>query len=281
MDVLRGLCLCACAALLSTAVGCVAPYPYSPYGAYPGQAYPGTYGAPGTLTPAPNATGGNAGATAPTPLDTSADSSSSDAPPFDPTGNRDSVPKYPDAGDLSAPSENGGQNMFDQSQGAFKSNDGPAAKMSYDARSESPKGAPPLLLQSGEVRLGDPGVVTAKGEFTEPSKSLPADGELKAPFAEDTGLNPFAHDPQYRNLRGLVSFDDDTQTWALMYNDRPGSDDEYGGMFTLADNEGFGVLNENDVVYVEGKISPSERDTFGKPKYVVEYLKRLQPAGGR
>lgn len=282
MDVSRGLWLCACAALFSTAAGCVAPYPYSPYGIYPGQMYPGTNGVPGTLTPAPNSTGGSgAGATSPTPRDSSADSSNSDAPPFNPTGNQDPVPKYPDPGDLKAPPGSGSQNMFDQNQGAFHSDNEGVSKAAYDQRSEPKQGAAPVLLQSAEVTLGDPGVVPAKGEFVEPAKRFPGEGELKAPFADDSGLNPFAHDPQYRNLRGLVSFDEATQTWALMYNDNPGNDDEYGGMFTLANDDRFGVLNENDVVYVEGKISPSERDTLGKPKYVVEYLKKLQPASDR
>lgn len=275
----RSAKLAAVAALLTLGIGCVAPYPYS----YPYGSYPGTYGAPGAVpgaVPGPSL-GAPAGAQlgAPTPVDGSASKDvGGDAPMFDPTGpDPNAVPNYndPSPGDLGPPP--GGGEAFDQGVEPFGASDPMGTEnISYDAQNNQ---APKLLLQSAEAEPNAPTpVLNADAEFAAPVPFEGDNPELALPYAEDEPLNPFDHDDQYRTLRGIVNFDDKTQTWSIIYDNKPSRDDDYGGVFTLVDHENFAQWNDNDIVYLEGEISQTEVDAYGKPKYSMSFMTKLQPA---
>jgi hypothetical protein len=90
--------------------------------------------------------------------------------------------------------------------------------------------------------------------------------------------NPFGHDAKgYRYLRGLAAYNDRSQTWSILYDDKPSRDDKYGGVITLADHRRLTMLKEHDVVYVEGHISNTLKDDLGKPLYVIDHLNKLKP----
>lgn len=114
------------------------------------------------------------------------------------------------------------------------------------------------------------------------------DNAFEPPFRQasqtsESGLptrrpNPYAYDQNgYTWLRGVVDFDEQTGTWNLIYDLQPDRTDRYGGSVTLTGGQRLAILKPNDVVLIEGRFHGSERDQFGKPKYLVEHLARLVP----
>jgi hypothetical protein len=90
--------------------------------------------------------------------------------------------------------------------------------------------------------------------------------------------NPYDHDRKgFRWLRGVINFDEANQKWYVMYSANPAADDEFGGEIALADTASLDVLNNGEVVYVEGQIDPNTRDDSGKPCYRVDFLAQLVP----
>ncbi len=278
----------ACAMTLPYCAGCLAPNSYSPYGNPYG--YPGAYPQPGPTFP-----GGvqsvPSGTYAPTPNGSSAaNSGNTDAPMFDPNAkDPNPVPNYPDPGDLGAPPKTNDKNMFDQNKSPFdmgrndrSRNNSPRSR--YDAELATNPAEPPILKLSAEENSPPAeapapslGTATEPDAFLPPQQSFADADELKVPYEEDSVEIPFGYDTQkYLYLRGLVNYDDRSETWSIIYDNQPDRDDEYGGVFTLLDHPGFAALNNNDVVYVEGKVSADQNDEYGKPKYHVEKLTKLQ-----
>ena len=90
--------------------------------------------------------------------------------------------------------------------------------------------------------------------------------------------NPYDYDREkYTWLRGVVDFDDEQQTWHIIYNLKPNKHDRYGGSSTLASSPQLKGLQPNDIVLVEGRFDPSAPDNIGKPTYQVDHVARLVP----
>lgn len=91
---------------------------------------------------------------------------------------------------------------------------------------------------------------------------------------------PFAHDPEYEWLQGVVSFEPQDGVWSIVYNDNPEPDDQFAGHVSLAPSPYLEQLKEGDVVKVDGQIDPLVRDSLGKPIYLISRLTRLTPRDG-
>lgn len=289
MDAPKNLALCGLGLLTATMAGCVSPYPYNApygYGAQPG----GYYGQPQYPVPS-SVPSGDIQLNAPTPVDsTPSGGSNSDAPLFDSNANKN-VPDYftpepgrtPDPGDVSSP-DSAEKQMYDKEKHTFETDKNPfgmnpssdVKNLAFEESSTRPRA---LSTETAESSVEAPPPITlAAGEYSSPLELKPDQASLKLPYDPATMPNPYNYDKNgYRSLQGLVTFDDQTQTWIIMYNDKPEREDDYGGVFTLADNEKFSLLNDYDVVYLEGSVSETEKDAFGKPKYKVDFLNKLRP----
>jgi hypothetical protein len=222
-------------------------------------------------------------------------------------GTNNNVPFYddPSSGDLGAPP--GGStkkpDMYDNEKSTFESDQNPfglnesptvetpgVRNVAFEEDAKTAATPPKLELASNESFAEDPRTSTPEtvaapapveltnAEFEQPVERTNEPDELKLPYDPNEMPNPFDHDPNgYRSLRGLVSYDQQLEAWSIIYDDKPARDDRYGGVFTLADHSDLAVLNENDVVYVEGYVSDTLRDDFGKPLYIVEHINKLRP----
>jgi len=295
------------------------PYPYQQYpGGYYGQpGYPGpSMGAPpnGTLnapTPiesgTPNGGSSSGGSDAPYFVPDSTSNLNNLNNGGGSGSSNNNVPSYDDPGDLSAP-PNGSTNnpmfdnksTFDSDAPPFGLNESSAAELPgvrnvvFEENANTASNQPRVNLASNESfaevpRASTPDTLEAPSpvefagaEFAQPVERTNEPEELSLPYDPNEMPNPFYHDPDgYRSLRGLVSYDEQLQAWSIIYNDKPSRDDPYGGVFTLADASGLTVLNNNDVVYIEGRISENLKDDFGKPRYIVEHLTKLKPRSAK
>lgn len=94
------------------------------------------------------------------------------------------------------------------------------------------------------------------------------------------GPDPYAYDSEnYRWLRGKAHYDEQDDSWQLIYSLNPSAEDEFGGSITLMDHPQLRGLPDKSVVLVEGRVDRQQTDTFGKPQYRVERLARLTPRG--
>jgi hypothetical protein len=96
--------------------------------------------------------------------------------------------------------------------------------------------------------------------------------------ASTTGPDPYDHDREHHTwLRGVVDFDQQDQSWHLIYDVAPDVNDPYGGDVTLLDHPQFQTLKPGDVVLVEGSLDANQRDRLDKPSYRVDRCTPLVP----
>lgn len=108
--------------------------------------------------------------------------------------------------------------------------------------------------------------------------SAPAQSEFTDPFSSDYKVQkpvPFAHDRQYRWLKGIVTREQNG-TWSIIYSDKPHPQDQLVGHVTLAPSPLLGQLQDGDVVQVAGQVDPVARDRQGKSLYLVSTVKRIR-----
>jgi len=286
-----------------------------PYG-QPGYVAPGSTmpGGPQSNEPTPINPGTNGGGDAPmwNPDDngSSSNNGSSGNNGGTNSGNNNSVPFYddPSGGDLGPAPSTKKPDMFDDEKNAFETDENPfgqnettetndSRNVAFEEDSTSDTASQPPVLQlgaegsttvardSGETATEDSArepISLASAEFEEPVARADQPAGLTLPYNPEETPNPFGHDADgYRYLRGLVAYDDQLEAWSIIYNDKPGRDDEYGGVLTLADHPGLTVLNDNDVVYIEGHVSDSLTDAYGKPRYIVDHLNKLKPRSAK
>lgn len=90
--------------------------------------------------------------------------------------------------------------------------------------------------------------------------------------------NPYDYDrKQFAWLRGVVDYDADDHSWNIIYSVNPDADDPHGGSITLSDSGLLDVLQNGNVVLLEGKPDPQQTDRSGKAKYQVSKVTLLQP----
>jgi len=108
------------------------------------------------------------------------------------------------------------------------------------------------------------------------TKNLPLPTEEQPNSAAQE--NPYGHDAkQFQWLRGVVDYDPEAKNWNIIFDLTPEATEEYGGSMTLVDDPQLNVLSNDDVVMIEGKVDPDEKDEFGKPKYRITKIDRLVP----
>lgn len=91
-------------------------------------------------------------------------------------------------------------------------------------------------------------------------------------------LRPYGRAPNgHAWFRGLVDFDEQENTWYLIYNPEPNPKDPQGGTITLIEHPHLRLLTGDDVVLVEGQFDASDLDQHGQPKYRLSTVRRLIP----
>jgi hypothetical protein len=262
-----------------TLLGLTGCQTYAPYGmgGYPGGIYstpPGVYGAqPGVQLgdPSPYVMPGVPAYGTPTvpgdgqsmrsPLGR-AQSFQSDAPPFDPVS--DGVPKpnndnlvpdpihlEPEDGENISPAGSENESPFGNPEAStIPANGGPRlASLEFDSSNEIDNG----FVSPIPVTIDSESVITAGGETEQ--------------------LNPYDYDRKnYQWLRGKMDFDEQDQTWHIIYSLRPDQKDRFGGSITLIDHPDLSKLQNDDVVLLEGKVDSDSLDRSGKVKYRIEKL---------
>jgi hypothetical protein len=191
-------------------------------------------------------------------------SSQSDAPPFDPTSDGtpkpfsakpvpDPIPLDPGNGETISPARSESESPFEDSEAStVPANGGPRlASLEFESNNDN--------------RFVSPIPVTANSQ-----KFVSAGGETEQ-------LNPYNHDPKnYRWLRGKIDFDENDQTWHIIYNLKPDKKDRFGGSITLLDHPDLNDLQNDDVVLLEGKVDSRSLDQSGKAKYRIDNLIPLE-----
>jgi len=254
-----------CGVALLAAAGCTW-YPYSPYSnGYYGPAY-GTpnYGGPGYMTPSPtyvpqnsapmlnspsSPTLINPGTTTNPPgkLNLYPDNTGGDAPPYRPTPLDNPVPQ---------PRDN-----------PFGGGAPPGAAMI-----QPPGAFITARVQPAGLKTDDPFVTPAR---------LTADASAQPMPTTSPDVSPYAFDAEgYGWLKGIVDYDGETKTWAVIYSLTPEPNDRFGGSFTLAPSEQLGTLHHGDLVSIVGQPHPRLKDGRGFPLYQIAKLSILgSPAG--
>lgn len=229
--------------------------PYSPYyNGYYGPTYvpPGSYVAPGgTIVPP----GSTPTLNSPTPLTPGTTSPSptpnwrpqngigSDAPPFQPNPPNNPVP---------LPNDD-----FGTAPGAAARRPQPFA----------PSNASSSVQPTGLVS-SDPFVEPARVPTNEDASPMPTDGQLTT--------QPYAYDGEgYAWLKGIVDYDADSQSWAIIYSLTPERSDRFGGMFYLGPSEQLNSLHNGDLVLIYGQPDASLRDPRGLPMYRVARVTQM------
>ena len=89
--------------------------------------------------------------------------------------------------------------------------------------------------------------------------------------------SPYDYDPvSYSSLRGVVDFDEEDNSWHIIYNVTPNEKDKLGGGVRLLPHPALKTLRNGDVVLIEGKVDYENLDRRGKPQYRISYLARLE-----
>lgn len=255
MPVPARLAIAACGLCVLLSAGC-RWYPYSPY--YNGYYGPG-YGAPtyapgGFVDPNATYTPGTYGPTlnapgSPTPLN-SGTPSTSPTPNWQPqNGAGGEAPLFPER---PVPSP---QPDFGAPPAAVLPRPQPLTIVSPFPQTVVAN------IQPTGLRTFDP--------FTEPAR-LSTDGNAKPmPTGSTSHGEPYAYDGEgFTWLKGIVDFDDETNTWSIIYSLVPKADDPNGGHFVLAPSEELRQLRKGDLVMIAGQPHPTLKDR-GQPMYHV------------
>ena len=126
-----------------------------------------------------------------------------------------------------------------------------------------------MITQASGQQASSETVVTASAE--EFPGALSVDQSPQA--LNDTH---FGHDSQnFRWLRGVVDYDEETKSWNIIYDLRPSAEDNFGGSLVLVDHPGLQELNTGEVIQIEGFVDEHETDRRGKPLYQIESFSRI------
>jgi len=92
-------------------------------------------------------------------------------------------------------------------------------------------------------------------------------------------LKPYGRDLEHANpqwLRGIVDYDDQEQTWQIIYAANPDPRDQNGGSLTLGKHPELARCRTGDIVTVKGAIDNSQTDLRGKPIYALDAVTVLR-----
>ena len=147
--------------------------------------------------------------------------------------------------------------------------------------------ANPIGTAPGGLASTPVSTAAADDPFEEPRRvtQLPTDAD---PFAMDATAAPAAGktDPygydgkQYSWLRGIVDFDDQTQTWSIIYDLTPDPGDKFGGSLVFTPHASLASLRPGALVLAKGQVDPGKRDNTGKLLYELQQIIPLAPPSG-
>ena len=86
---------------------------------------------------------------------------------------------------------------------------------------------------------------------------------------------PYAHDPEWNWVQGIVDYDKKSDTWMIMYDDNPQNDDQLGGVITLVDHPALSKLKTGDAVRIEGSVDENVGDSRNMPVFRIARAKKL------
>jgi len=266
-------------------VGC---HSYSPYGGYPGhyqgapggvvmpqgngypQPIPGSPHGP-VLGPSQSVPGDGWEGSSP-PLNSQPgnfDAPSTYERPLNGAGNNP-VPDYPDNADAFDAPPMGGVSPGDSSSDPMFDDDARVTPFRQRDDTSSNFGVDDQRTGSLDIRSNSPDV--RSDEHPVQAGSTVAGRPFSA-GARQAGHEPYDYDhADYRWLRGVAHYDQQHQTWHVMYSRRPDGDDHFGGDIGLSRNASLNGLKNNQLVYVEGHVNPDDRDFRNKPRFDVSYL---------
>ncbi|MCH8348539.1 MAG: hypothetical protein IH901_08630 [Proteobacteria bacterium] len=192
----------------------------------------------------------------------SAHSSQSDAPPYDPI--RDGVPKPLNDNPVPHPDH------LDPENGEKISPAGSESESPFGNTDAStvptPEGPRLASLEFESSNRSDNGFVTPIPVTVDSGNIVTAGGETEQ-------LNPYDYDRKnYQWLRGKIDFDEQDQTWHIIYSLTPDQKDRFGGSITLIDHPDLNKFQNDDVAYLEGRVDSGSLDRSGKAKYRIDKL---------
>ncbi|MEI8018102.1 MAG: hypothetical protein WCH39_07855 [Schlesneria sp.] len=86
---------------------------------------------------------------------------------------------------------------------------------------------------------------------------------------------PYAHDPEWNWIQGIVDYDPESKTWMIMYDDTPDKADQLGGVMTLVDHPALTKLRTGDAVRIEGTVDENVGDSRNMPVFRIARAKKL------
>ncbi|WP_010587555.1 hypothetical protein [Schlesneria paludicola] len=84
----------------------------------------------------------------------------------------------------------------------------------------------------------------------------------------------YGHDPKFKWIKGVVEFDEPSGTWLMMYDDKPGASDDFGGFLALGDHPKLKNLKSGDIVRIDGAFDPDRKDSRGLNLYQPNKIKK-------
>lgn len=265
---------------LSVSTGCLYnnPYPYGYYGN--GSTYgPGYYSSPqpmmpnypsGTYPPTVNPTpldGGTYtpgapgnGPTLSDPPNTFKDGNNT--PTFRETPTDRSVP---DPGDDTSGSGAMGPNLTPTN--TARNRDNLSSPFEQDDSTQAPRRVEEPYAEAEQVYEAP--LLRQVNGLEEPEGLQQANRETIPESPQTPQQTAFGHHPRYEWLRGLVEYDQQAETWVMLYDDNPDHSDKLGGVVTLSDHPGLKRLQDGQSVRVQGSLDRSMTDASGKPIYRV------------
>lgn len=131
---------------------------------------------------------------------------------------------------------------------------------------------------SGGIRL-----VSGIEEIDEPA-NVPTPESRSIPFVRgDSGVNTsssrarYAHDPEYRWLRGRLQYSQITGRWKLRYIPVEGTTDEFGGSVVLSNPSALSGYERGQFVEVRGRLAatPQDDDEGYAPEFEIAEIRRV------
>lgn len=261
--------------LLMVCSGCFGPYP-SQYGGY-GNPYGGGYPAPGgpvqtlqpggTYTPSPY--GQPASPYGVMPQDslgqpTMIDQTGGNAPfygsgnttqPYDGGG----VPTYSDPNEINFQQPVQPDNTAIDTYGAVE---GVSAEVAAVAKVD---------LEAGTFMT--PIKDAATPDLFEPTEAKTVVTDVPVSSA------PYAHDAEYKWIRGVLRFDAGSGVWTMTYSENPSADDEHGGKLLVADTPNLESYKPQAVVTLKGEVDAQQSTSAGRAVYRADTIEQLELTG--
>jgi len=127
----------------------------------------------------------------------------------------------------------------------------PARSPSSSQRSVNSSG---IRLVSGLEEVNESAPAATQNNGRHPAEEGARNADTSSPQAR------YAHDPEYRCLRGRLEYSESTGRWKLRYISVEGTTDEFGGSVVLANPSQLSGYERGQFVEVHGRLGPAPQD---------------------